>query len=32
MSKLAGAILRYMPSAEGKNAGLNVNLGNLLGD
>ena len=33
MSKLAGAIMQYLPRAEGSSkSGLNVNLGNLLGD
>ena len=33
MSKLAGAIMQYLPKAEGSSSsGLNVNLGNLLGN
>lgn len=33
MSKLAGAIMQYLPKAEGSGgSGLNVNLGNLLGN
>ena len=32
MSKLAGAIMQYLPRAEGKNAGFNMNLNDLIGN
>lgn len=32
MTKLAGALMQYMPRAEGKNQGLNINLNDVLGN